>query len=62
MLQVFQRAGSIVQAEVKMKNTKALGSQSSGKDVAVDGMVARQKQRSSKVLHVVTLFANSIGH
>ena len=55
MLQVFQRAGSIVQAEVKMKNTKALGSQSSGKDVAVDGMVARHKQRSSKVLHVVTL-------
>ena len=55
MLQVFQRAGSIVQAEVKMKNTKALGSQSSGKDVAVDGMVARHKQRSSKVLRVVTL-------
>jgi hypothetical protein len=57
MLQVFQRAGSIVQANVKMKNKKALGSQSSGKDIAVDGMVARHKQKFSKVLHVVTLYS-----
>jgi hypothetical protein len=62
MFQVFQRAGSIVQADVRAINKRApsvkAGSMvhadvvSSGKDIAADGMLANRLYEEEDTCHV----------